>query len=343
MKTFVIAEIGVNHNGSEKLASEMVEAAHRCGADAVKFQTFKADSLVVKGAKKAEYQKRETGSGDQYSMLKDLEMSEAMHAQLVKQCERLGIEFMSTPFDNESAEFLGSLGMSRIKISSAEITNFPFLAFLAGFNKPLILSTGMASLDEIVDAVDLIQAERKRHGFLRPLAEMLVVLHCTSNYPTRLADVNLRAIATMRDKLNVPIGYSDHTQGITVAPAAVALGAVIIEKHFTLDRLLPGPDHKASLEPDQFKEMVTRIREVETALGSGEKAPQASELPVRDLVRRSIVLARDMVEGECITENDISFLRPGTGLAPREIEKVIGKRVIKNLKAGTILQSIDLS
>jgi len=342
MTVFVIAEAGVNHSGSETLALEMIDVAKKCGADAIKFQSFSADKLVVKGAQKADYQKRETGAGDQYSMLKQLEMSASMHVRLVKHCEAIGIEFMSTPFDEEAARFLVSLGMARIKVSSAEITNHPFLAFLAAFDIPLILSTGMATLDEVIEAVEVIRSVRQQQNRSRQLSDALSLLHCTSNYPAGLSDVNLRAMLTMRDEIGVPVGYSDHTDGILVAAAAVAMGATVIEKHFTLDRAMPGPDHKASLEPADFSTMVRQIRDVELALGSGEKLPMASELPVRDLVRRSIVLDRSMKRGEPVRMQDISILRPGNGIPPKDLPRVLGMRLKKPVRAGEVLQWEDL-
>jgi N,N'-diacetyllegionaminate synthase len=225
MKTFIIAEAGVNHNGSEDLALKLVEIAAECGADAVKFQTFKAEKLVLKGAEKADYQKRETGDGDQFSMIKDLEMPERLHRKLWGRCQLVGIEFMSSPFDDDAADFLVSLGMRRIKIASGEITNYPFLMHLAGKNKPLILSTGMSTLTEIHEAVGIIRKTREQHGFHEDLREMLTVLHCTSNYPAAIEDVNLMAMKTIADSTGLPIGYSDHTAGISVAVAAVELVA----------------------------------------------------------------------------------------------------------------------
>lgn len=342
MRTFFIAEAGVNHNGSDDLALQLVEAAKRCGADAVKFQTFSADKLVRKGAEKAEYQKRATGEGDQYSMLKQLEMSESLHRRLLAHCDELGIEFMSTPFDEEAADFLVALGMRRIKIPSGEITNHPFLAHLAAKDLPLILSSGMATLNEIREAVDVIRSVRQRQGFAAPLEDMLTVLHCTSNYPAALEDVNLRAMATIAQTTGLPVGYSDHTAGTTVSIAAVAMGATVIEKHFTLDRNLPGPDHKASLEPDELADLVARIREVEQALGSPIKQPNAGELPVRELVRRSVTLVRDVTSGQALTGKDVALMRPGNGIAPKELDAVIGKRAIRNIPGGTTLQWTDL-
>jgi N,N'-diacetyllegionaminate synthase len=265
MRTFIIAEAGVNHNGDEKLATALVEAAAKSGADAVKFQTFSADKLTRKGAEKAEYQEQATGEGDQHGMLKALEMSENLHRRLFAHCSELGIEFMSTAFDEESLDFLIELGIKRIKVPSGEITNAPLLRHMAKKGLPLIVSTGMAALDEVVAAVDIIRAARAAHGFVEPLVEKVTILHCTSNYPTDSADVNLRAMNTLARTTGLPVGYSDHTLGLAVSTAAVALGATVIEKHFTLDAGLPGPDHKASLEPDQLCALVQQIRDVEAA------------------------------------------------------------------------------
>lgn len=342
-RTFVIAEAGVNHNGDESLALRLIDMAADSGADAVKFQSFKAEKLARPGAEKAEYQKRTTGGGDQFSMLRRLEISEDMHRKLKARCDSVGIEFMSTPFDEESADFLVGLGMRRIKVPSGELTNHPFLAHIAGKNLPIILSTGMSTLDEVRESIREIDGARNRLGFTVPLEKMLTVLHCTSNYPTALENVNLRVIQTLGRSLQLPVGYSDHTDGIVVAVAAVAVGAVVIEKHFTLDRSLAGPDHAASLEPDELTEMVKRVREVERAMGSPTKEPTASEIPVRELVRRSVTLVRDVKTGSAIGRADIALLRPGNGIQPRDLEKIIGRHAAKDLGAGTTLQWGDLA
>ena len=341
--TFVIAEAGVNHNGSEALAIELVEIAARCGADAVKFQTFKADKLVSRGAAKAAYQAAATGEGDQYSMLLGLEMSDDMHRRLFRRCVELGIEFMSTPFDEEAADFLVDLGVKRIKIPSGEITNHPFMRHLARKDLPLILSTGMATLGEIVEAAEVIRAERVRVGLNAPLDSILSILHCTSNYPASVQDVNLRAMLTIASKLGVPVGYSDHTLGLAVSTAAVALGAVIIEKHFTLDCNLAGPDHQASLTPDELSALVQQIRAVEQALGSAEKRPTDAELPVRELVRRSVTAARDLPAGVAVEAQALCLLRPGTGIAPSELSFVVGRVPVHDVPAGRTLQWSDFS
>jgi N,N'-diacetyllegionaminate synthase len=342
MKTFIIAEAGVNHNGDEKMALTLVEAAARSGADAVKFQTFSADKLTRKGAEKAAYQKKATGDGDQHDMLKALEMSESLHRRLFAYCDELGIEFMSTAFDEHSLDFLVALGIKRIKVPSGEITNAPLLRHMAGKGLPLIVSTGMAELDEVVAAVDVIRAARIAHGFTEPLAEMVTILHCTSNYPTESADVNLRAMNTIAKTTGLPVGYSDHTLGLAVSTGAVALGATVIEKHFTLDCELPGPDHKASLEPDQLCALVRQIRDVEASLGSDVKAPTASELPVRDLVRRSVTTVRALAAGATVAMDDVTLMRPGTGIPPVDLDKVIGRKSAGNIPAGETLNWSDL-
>lgn len=336
-RTFVIAEAGVNHNGSEELALQLVDTAARCGADAVKFQTFTADKLVRRGAPKAAYQAATTGEGDQHSMLAPLELSAAMHRALFDRCVMRGIEFMSTPFDEDAVDFLVALGMRRIKISSGEITNYPFLRHLARKDVQMILSTGMATLSEIEDATAVIRAERAAAGLCSPLQEILTVLHCTSNYPAALGDVNLRAIRTIADAIQVPVGYSDHTLGIAVSTAAVALGATVIEKHFTLDKSMPGPDHQASLAPEELAAMIAQIRAVELALGDPRKQPTAAELPVRELVRRSVTSSRDLDAGEPLQPGDVCLLRPGIGIPPSELDLVIGLSLKSPVKAGTTL------
>lgn len=341
-RIFVIAEAGVNHNGNEALALEMVDVAAAAGADAVKFQTFSADKLVRRGAAKAEYQKRETGDGDQHSMLQQLEMSEDLHRKLFQRCSEVGIEFMSTPFDEEAADFLVDIGMQRIKIPSGEITNHPFLEHLATKNLPIILSTGMANLDEINEAVSLIRSTRENAGYSAPLEAMLTVLHCTSNYPTALNDVNLRAMTTIAHATGLPVGYSDHTEGVNVALAAAAMGATVIEKHFTLDRNLPGPDHKASLEPSELSAMIAGIRQVELMLGSTIKQPLDVEMPVRALVRRSVTVVQELKAGHSLTRSDLALMRPGDGIAPKELKNLVGKHLIRDIAEGTTLQWSDV-
>lgn len=342
MRTFVIAEAGINHNGREDLALKLVEAAADCGASAVKFQTFSAERLVRKGAPSAAYQQANTGVADQFDLLKSLELSFPSHEKLWRRCQDLGIEFMSTPFDIESAEFLRQLGMMRFKIPSGELTNEPFLNHLAGFGRPLIVSTGMADMAEIERAVEVIQARRESAGFAPASGDELSILHCTSNYPAEFSDVNLLAMGTIAKATGFPVGYSDHTTGIVVAPAAVALGATIIEKHFTLDRDMAGPDHKASLTVAELGAMIEAIVNIEMVLGTGVKAPTPSEMPVRLLVRRSLTAARDIVAGEALSLDDVVLLRPGDGIPPREIGKVLGLRATRPLPAGTTLTWCDV-
>lgn len=341
-RTYIIAEAGVNHNGSEDMALKLVEVAAQAGADAIKFQTFKADNLVIKGTATADYQKNNSGDDDQYLMLKKLELSEDLHLKLIKHCKQFNIEFLSTPFDISSAKMLLDFGMKRIKIPSGELTNLPLIKNLAELNCPVILSTGMASLGEVNEAVDVIRQTRNKLNLQEPLEHILTLLHCTSNYPAKTESVNLKAMQTMADYFSLPVGYSDHTDGIVIAIAAVAMGAKVIEKHFTLDRGLPGPDHKASLEPDELEQMVSDIRKVENCFGNGQKEPQPDELPVRKLVRRSICLARNMASGEVIKEGDLQMLRPGTGIPPGQLQLVIGKQLKSSLQSGSMISWQDL-
>jgi N,N'-diacetyllegionaminate synthase len=326
---FVIAEAGVNHNGDLAVARALVDAAVAAGANAVKFQTFRAERLVTLEAPKAEYQQRTTGSGEsQFAMLKRLELSERHHRDLMAYCEAQGILFLSTPFDETSADFLETLGVSAFKLPSGEITNLPFLQHVARKGKPIILSTGMATLAEVAQAVDAIWQEGNR---------ALVLLHCVSNYPAEPADSNLRAMTTLRDAFGTLAGFSDHTMGDAIALASVALGASVVEKHLTLDRTLPGPDHQASMEPDAFREMVRRIRDVEAGLGSGAKYPVASEAAVARVARKSLVAARAIPAGTVLGPEMIVIRRPGTGLAPDQLASVIGKRTVVDVQAGTLL------
>lgn len=343
MSVFIIAEAGVNHNGDTDRALAMVDAAAAAGADAVKFQTFSADKLAAPGAEKAEYQKRETGDGDQHAMLKALEMSEDMHRRLVERCEAVGIEFMSTPFDEDAADMLVALGMARIKVPSGELVSFPFLRHLAAKDLPIILSTGMATLAEIVEALEVIAAARQANGLTAPLNERVTVLHCTSNYPAVPEELNLRAMRTIAERTGLPVGYSDHSLGIAVSPAAVALGAQVIEKHFTLDRTLPGPDHRASLEPGELQAMVQQIRIVERALGSPDKAPSESELKVRAVARRSVASRGALAPGHQLTAADLILLRPGTGIAPRDMDGLVGRTLTGSKAAGDLFTWADLA
>lgn len=341
---FIIAEAGVNHNGSLENALKLVEVAAQSGADAVKFQTFKAEKLVAVGAAKAEYQKQQLGEdGDQFSMLKALELSDDDHEKIAAHCQRCGIQFMSTPFDIEAADFLLKLGMKTLKIPSGELTNYPFIAELAQRNVPMILSTGMGALAEIEEAVTVIRLARAQAGLGELPPNYLTILHCTSNYPAKAEDVNLLAMQTIADRVQLPIGYSDHTLGITIAIAAVAMGAMVIEKHFTLDKSQLGPDHAASLEPQELKAMIDAIRQVEAAQGDGVKAPRPSELPVRSLVRRSLTLVKAVKAGDCVSNEDVQLLRPGTGIEPKFLASVIGQKTYAHdLPQHTTLQWSDL-
>jgi len=334
MKTIIIAEAGVNHNGDLILAKNLVSAAAEAGADYVKFQTFKANKIVSRTAKKAAYQERNINDGDdsQYAMLKQLEMPEEWHSQLIQYANEQGIRFLSTGFDQDSIDFLDQLGALLFKIPSGEITNKPYLRHIAKKGKPVIMSTGMATLEEIKAAVDVLC----ENGISK---NVITVLHCNTEYPTPMEDVNLKAMLTIQKELGVKIGYSDHTNGIEVPIAAVALGATIIEKHFTLDRNLPGPDHKASLEPDELKAMIAAIRNIEKAIsGNGIKVPSKSELQNIVIARKSIVAARHIQKGELLTEENLTVKRPGNGISPMLWDETIGKKAIKDFEADDLLE-----
>jgi N-acetylneuraminate synthase len=348
---FVIAEAGVNHNGSLDVALRLVEAAAAADANAVKFQTFKTEELVTSTAPRANYQVRTLGGSEtQFEMLKRLELSAEDHAILKGRCDELNIEFMSTPFDIVSAEFLArKMGVRRIKISSGDVTNGPFLLEICHLGLPIILSTGMSALSEIDEAIAVLA-----HGFLRcdgpptrgawesaagraAVSDKLTLLHCTSDYPAKFDETNLRAMTTMAKRFGLPVGLSDHTLGITVPVAAVARGACTIEKHFTLDRSLPGPDHAASLEPQEFRDMVDGIRIVELALGSDEKRATVSEMRNIPIVRRSLVAARHIRAGEILRSDDIVTRRPGTGLSPMRYWELVGRRASRDFQEGECL------
>jgi len=334
MHTTIIAEAGVNHNGSIDLAKQLIEEAAKAGADFVKFQTFKADLLVSKTAKKAEYQQKNINDGNdsQYAMLKKLELNEEMHHELINHCKQYGIKFLSTGFDMESIDFLDELDLPLFKIPSGEITNKPYLRHIAGKWKPIIISTGMANLEEIKAALNVLMENGVKKNDI-------TVLHCNTEYPTPMEDVNLKAMLLIRDDLNVKVGYSDHTSGIEVPIAAVALGACIIEKHFTLDRNLPGPDHKASLEPDELKAMIRAIRNVEKALsGSGLKEPSPSEIKNIDIARKSIVAAKDIHKGEPFTEENITVKRPGNGISPMKWDDLIGQKAKRDFNEDELIE-----
>jgi N,N'-diacetyllegionaminate synthase len=320
-KTFVIAEAGVNHNGDTALARSLVDVAASAGADAVKFQTFVVDRLVTRGAATAEYQQRALGGElSQYDMLARLQLSEADHEMLAAYCAARGIEFMSTPFDPESARFLKRLGVRRIKISSGDVTNLPMLEVVGALGLPVILSTGMADLDEVAAAVAALRAAGVTD---------LAVLQCISNYPADPALTNLKVMDTFARAFGTPVGLSDHSTGTAVAIAAVARGAAYLEKHFTLDRALPGPDHQASLLPDELRALVAAVRDVEGALGDGVKRPAPSELPVRAVARKSLVAARDLPAGVALGAEDVAVLRPGTGLSPAALPRVLGRKTAR--------------
>ena len=326
----IIAEAGVNHNGDIDIAKKMVDAAVDAGADIIKFQTFKAKNLVTAYAKQAEYQINncQKKENSQYDMLKKLELSEENFILLQNYCNMKNITFLSTPFDLESIDFLNKLDMPFWKIPSGEITNYPYLVSIAKTEKPVILSTGMCTMQDIELAIEVLN----KNG-----CNNIKILHCNTQYPTPMQDVNLKAIKALRNRFKVKIGYSDHTQGIEVAIAAVALGATIIEKHFTLDRTMEGPDHKASLEPKELKSMIRAIRNVEISLGSEEKMPTQSELQNIAIARKSIVAKRSIHIGEKFTEENLTTKRPGTGINPMQWEYVIGKASTKEYNKDEII------
>jgi len=325
---FVIAEAGVNHNGKFGLAKKLVKAAKKAGADAIKFQTFSAEDVVTKDAPQAEYQKKNTQKESQFSMLKKLELSDGEFRRIKEYCGRQKIMFLSTPFSEKSADFLSSISMAAFKISSGELTNLQFIKHVASFGEPIILSTGMATMEEVREAVRAIYLAGNRQ---------LVLLHCTSNYPAALKDANLKAIVALADEFGVVVGYSDHTAGIDIAPAAVAIGAKVIEKHLTLDRDMAGPDHKASIEPHQFAQLVDSIRNVEAALGTGKKQPMASEKDVMRAARRSLIAKKDIAAGSMISRAMIEIKRPGSGIKPKYLKKIVGRKIQKGVKAGELL------
>jgi N-acetylneuraminate synthase/N,N'-diacetyllegionaminate synthase len=327
-KTIIIAEAGVNHNGDIETAKRLIDVASDAGVDYVKFQTFKAERLVSPSAQKAKYQiKNDKNSDDsQLNMLKKLELNDADHKELISYCKSKNINFFSTAFDDEGISYLSSLNFDMFKIPSGELTNYPYLKAIAKTGLPVILSTGMANLDEIEKSINVLVS----HGTKK---REITVLHCNTEYPTPMIDVNLKAMLTIKEKLGVSIGYSDHTLGLEVPIAAVALGAKIIEKHFTLDRSLKGPDHKASLEPNELKEMVIAIRNIEMAIsGNGIKEPSLSEKKNIHIARKSIHLSKDLSSGSIITEKDIISLRPGDGICTMNWDKVIGMTLARGLK-----------
>lgn len=324
-KVLIIAEAGVNHNGSMRIAKQLVDKAAEAGVDIIKFQTFKSEKLVSKAAKQADYQQRNIGKKDegQLEMLKKLELSAEDHYELTRYCKERNIRFWSTAFDMESIEYLHSLNISLWKIPSGEITNYPYIKKIASFKENVILSTGMCELSDIEAALDVLLEE----GLTK---EQITVLHCNTEYPTPYSDVNLKAMLEIGEKFGVQIGYSDHTQGIEVPIAAVTLGATVIEKHFTLDKNMEGPDHKASLEPDELKAMVVAIRNIEQALGTGHKTISESERKNIEIARKSIVAAYPIKKGEFFTEDNLTVKRPGNGISPMRWNEVIGTKAIKD-------------
>lgn len=330
-KVFIIAEAGVNHNGSIELAKKLIDVASESGADAVKFQTFKAENLVSKNAQKADYQKQTTDKNEsQFDMIKKLELDVDTHKELMAYCKTKNIMFLSTPFDHDSIELLSDLGLEIFKIPSGEITNLPYLRHIGKLDKKVILSTGMADIGEIEDALDvLIAAGTKK--------ENITVLHANTEYPTPMEDVNLKAMVTIGNTFDIAFGYSDHTLGIEVDIAAVAMGSCCIEKHFTLDKTMEGPDHKASLEPNELKAMVKAIRNIELALGSCVKKPTNSEIPNMKIARKSIVAKMDIKKGELLSENNLAIKRPGNGINPMRWDEIVGSIATKDYKEDELI------
>jgi N,N'-diacetyllegionaminate synthase len=331
-RILVIAEAGVNHNGSLETAKRLVEVAANAGADFVKFQTFNADDIVTKTADKAEYQKIATGNDvSQYEMLKSLELTSDMHEQLLEHCDNFSIGFLSTGFDQSSVAYLVSLGQQLVKVPSGEITNLPYLKFVGSLGLPVILSTGMSSLEEVGDALSVL----KNAGTDK---DRVTVLHCTSEYPAPFENVNLNAMQTISKEFGVSVGYSDHTTGIAISIAAAALGATVIEKHFTLDRALPGPDHKASLEPDELVALVKSIRNIEIALGDGSKVPSNGENKNKLIARKSIVARQDIRSGDSFTIDNLTTKRPGTGISPMKWHEILGKTATRDYLQDEIIE-----
>ena len=332
-RTLIIAEAGVNHNGDIAKAKALIDKGAEAGVDFVKFQTFKAGNLVTKQAKRAAYQDKNTQDNDsQYEMLKKLELSQAVHQELIDYCAQKGVQFLSTGFDFESLEFLAGLGITIAKIPSGEITNLPYLRKVATLFPEVILSTGMATITEIKDAVKVLTD----NGISK---DKITILHCNTEYPTPMEDVNLKAMLHIQRELGVPVGYSDHTLGIEVPIAAVALGATVIEKHFTLDKTLPGPDHKASLEPEELKAMVMAIRNIEKAIGgSGLKEVSKSEAKNKPIARKSIVATKTIKKGDLFSVENLTVKRPGTGISPMQWDNVIGKTAKKDFEEDDLIE-----
>jgi N,N'-diacetyllegionaminate synthase len=332
LRALIIAEAGVNHNGDIEMAMALIDAAADAGADIVKFQTFDADRLVTKNARKADYQMKATATNEsQWEMLKRLELSPAMHEKLIAHAAKRGIEFFSTAFDLDSLDYLLALGMSRIKVPSGELTNLLYLRKVGGTGKPVILSTGMANLGEIEAALAALEAAGTPRN-------QITVLHCSTEYPAPMDEVNLQAMPTMGRAFGVQFGYSDHTDGIEVAIAAVAMGASVIEKHFTLDRALPGPDHRASIEPEELARMVRSIRNIELALGDCVKRPSASEEKNRLVARKSLFAACAIVKGQLFSEQNLVAKRPGTGISPMRLDELLGRPAARDFAADELIQ-----
>ncbi len=332
----IIAEAGVNHNGDIKLAYQLIDVAHKAGADYIKFQTFIPDQLVSNTAQKAEYQNKSTSSGTQIEMLKKLALTHDQFGELSDYCKKIGIGFLSTGFDEKSVRFIDSLNVDYHKVPSGEITNLPYLRLIGSLGKKVILSTGMANLDEIRDAINVLCQNALT-------LDDLIVLQCTTEYPAPLDEVNLSSMTSMRELFGVKTGFSDHTQGIEISVAAAAIGAVIIEKHFTISRDLPGPDHQASLEPHELESMISAIRNVEIAMGKGFKVPMPSEAKNIAAARRSIHLSMDLPKGHILEEGDLIMKRPGTGISPMMMEKVIGRQINNDYLKDTLLEWAHLS
>ena len=330
MKTRIIAEAGVNHNGDLKTAFKMIEVAKKSGSDIVKFQTFIPENLVTKNAPKAKYQIASNIDETQIEMLKQLQMNESMHVNLIDYCKEIGIEFLSTAFDLESIDFLRNLGQSLFKIPSGEITNLPYLCHVAKIANEIILSTGASTLNEVENALEILY----KYGQTK---ESVTVLHCTSAYPAPMSDVNLKAIQQIAQNFEVKVGYSDHSLGIEVPIAAIAFGATTIEKHFTLDRTMSGPDHKASLEPDELEKMVVSIRNIEEAIGNGIKIPMQSEIENIEIIRKSIVTKKSILIGDTFTSENLTTKRPATGVSPMLWNSVIGKTANRNYEADEMI------
>lgn len=330
-RTFIIAEIGVNHNGDINLAKKMIKSASECGVDAVKFQTYVSEELVLKNAEKADYQKKNDSNESQFEMLKKLELSYDDFSQLKKYAQECGVLFLSSPFDRKSVDLLEKLEVSAYKLGSGELNNLELIEYVQSKNKPIILSTGLATLKEIKETYDFIKDKSN-----------LFLLHCITGYPTSFEETNLNFIKTLQKEFEIPIGFSDHSPGIELSIAAVALGACIIEKHFTIDKNLPGPDHKASLNSTEFKAMVDAIRHVEVAMGDGTRKLSENELNIKKVARKSIVLSKNISKGMVIKKDMLTIKRPGTGIPPNHINEVVGKRVLKDLKSQTMLKWEDL-